>query len=346
MRSAAPPAESICFFSTDSGDRWVDEDAPLDLPPYARSGADAEAQARRFTEAGGTGVVLRFGLFYGPRSERPPVLARTGYASSIHTDDAAAAVVAALDAPAGTYNIVDDEPLPRAEYAAAARAALGVRIRLLPAAVLAAMGSRATVAVRSVRASNRRFREATGWSPRYRSVREDFAAVAAAGEDTSSSRAHASLLRTLLGVLALSSLGVGLWAEASPRSFYDTFPGFGRQWVAVDGPFNEHLLRDVGALELALATVLAVAVVSLAPVVVRTAAAAALVFATPHLLYHLAHLDVLPAGDQVANVAVLALAVFLPLTALALSRDRGQRTLWRASTAMPAASVVMNRSPR
>jgi nucleoside-diphosphate-sugar epimerase len=172
--------EAICFFYEESGDRWVDEEAPLDLPPYARSGADAEAQARRFTESGGTGVVLRFGLFYGPRSERPPVLARTGYASSIHTDDAAAAVVASLRAPAGTYNIVDDEPLPRVEYAAAARAALGARIRLLPAALLSMMGSRATVAVRSVRASNRRFREATGWAPRYRSVREGFAALASA----------------------------------------------------------------------------------------------------------------------------------------------------------------------
>jgi nucleoside-diphosphate-sugar epimerase len=187
--------EAICFFYAESGDRWLDEETPLDLPPYARSGADAEAQARRLTEAGGTGVVLRFGLFYGPRSERPPVLARSGYMSSIHTDDAAAAVVAALRAPAGTYNIVDDEPLLRTEYAAAARTALGTRIRLLPAAVLSMMGPRTTVAVRSARVSNRRFREATGWAPRYRSVREGFAALAASGGDASSPRAHASARR-------------------------------------------------------------------------------------------------------------------------------------------------------
>jgi nucleoside-diphosphate-sugar epimerase len=184
--------EAICFFYAESGDRWLDEDAPLDLPPYARSVADAEAQARRLTEAGGTGVVLRFGLFYGPRSEGPPVLARGGYMSSVHTDDAAAAVVAALRAPAGTYNVVDDEPMLRAEYAAAARGALGRSIRLLPAAVLSMMGPRATVAVRSARVTNRRFREATGWAPRYRSVREGFAALAASPADASSSRAHAS----------------------------------------------------------------------------------------------------------------------------------------------------------
>jgi hypothetical protein len=33
------------------------------------------------------------------------------------------------------------------------------------------------------------------------------------------------------------------------------FPGAGRSWVAPDGPFNEHLARDVGVLNLALAVV-------------------------------------------------------------------------------------------
>jgi nucleoside-diphosphate-sugar epimerase len=108
--------------------------------------------------------------------------------SSIHPEDAAAAVVAALHVPAGTYNIVDDEPMTRTEYAAAARAALSARIRLPPAPVLSMLGSRTTVAVRSVRVSNRRFREVSGWSPRYRSVREGFAALAASGDTAPVSR--------------------------------------------------------------------------------------------------------------------------------------------------------------
>lgn len=32
-----------------------------------------------------------------------------------------------------------------------------------------------------------------------------------------------------------------------PRSFYDDFPGGGIAWVSVDGPYNEHLIRDIGA---------------------------------------------------------------------------------------------------
>jgi NAD dependent epimerase/dehydratase family enzyme len=43
------------------------------------------------------------------------------YVSSIHLDDAAAAVSAALHAPAGTYNVVDDEPLTEARVRGGAR---------------------------------------------------------------------------------------------------------------------------------------------------------------------------------------------------------------------------------
>jgi nucleoside-diphosphate-sugar epimerase len=56
--------ESICFIYPDRGHAWIDEDVPLDPPPFGRANEAAEAQARRFTEGGGTGVVLRFGQFY------------------------------------------------------------------------------------------------------------------------------------------------------------------------------------------------------------------------------------------------------------------------------------------
>jgi nucleoside-diphosphate-sugar epimerase len=88
----------------------------------------AEANAHRFSEAGGTGTVLRFGWFYGPgatHSAQLLALARRrctqmgradGYVSSIHVADGGAAVVAALQAPAGTLNVVDDEPLTKRAY--------------------------------------------------------------------------------------------------------------------------------------------------------------------------------------------------------------------------------------
>ena len=55
-----------------------------------------------------------------------------------------------------------------------------------------------------------------------------------------------TLRRVGLGLLAVSAAIVGFWAEFAPKSFYDDFPGGGHHWVRVDGPYNQHLVRDVG----------------------------------------------------------------------------------------------------
>src|SRR5215203_6156810 len=88
--------------------------------------------------------------------------------------------------------------------------------------------------------------------------------------------------RDALIVLAVAFGTVGLWAQFAPRSFYDDFPGLGRHWISGDGPFNEHLVRDVGGLNLALAVIAVIALV---------AGIAALVYSLPHAIYHSAHLD-------------------------------------------------------
>ncbi len=178
--------ESIAFTYPDRGDEWIDESLPIDPPPGIDSVRAAEGNAQRFTEAGGVGVVLRFGFFYGPGSAHSeeflraarrhigPVTGRpSSYVSSIHLADAAAAVVAALDAPAGVYNVVDDEPLRGKDYARAVGAAVGKRPWLyLPGRFALLAGKKSEVMTRSERVSNRAFRDATGWRPRYPSARE------------------------------------------------------------------------------------------------------------------------------------------------------------------------------
>jgi nucleoside-diphosphate-sugar epimerase len=77
------------------------------------------------------GVVLRYGFFYGPGTWYRPDGAiaeqvRNGKAtiigdgaavwSFVHIDDAVAATVAAITAEPGTYNVVDDDPLPVSEW--------------------------------------------------------------------------------------------------------------------------------------------------------------------------------------------------------------------------------------
>lgn len=129
------------------------------------------------------------------------------------------------------------------------------------------------------------------------------------------------LVRAALAVLAASSAVVGVWAQAFPRSFYDDFPGLGRVWVAVDGPFNEHLVRDVGGLNLGLALVAAMALVTGRVAVARAAGGAALVYGLPHLAYHALHLDGVGTVDVVAMLASLTLVVLAGLAALGPGRS-------------------------
>jgi hypothetical protein len=134
------------------------------------------------------------------------------------------------------------------------------------------------------------------------------------------------IVRGVLTVLGVGNVPVGAWAAFAPRSFYDDFPGFGREWVRVDGPYNEHLVRDFGALNLALAVVTIAAAITLGRPLVIAVAIAWLAWGIPHLVYHLRHLDVYSTSDQVLNVVLLAALPVLAVVVLVL-------TLWRPARA-------------
>jgi nucleoside-diphosphate-sugar epimerase len=159
---------------------------------------EGERMVDRFTAEGRRGVVLRFGSFYGPTARlidealrlarwRLSILAGSpaGYVSSIHTDDVAGAAVAALDAPAGVYNVVENDPATRREYLDAFSGAFGLRrLRPMPTwLVKLTAGSGAEAVIRSQRVSNKKLRDATGWAPRYPSVRDGWPAVAREREE-------------------------------------------------------------------------------------------------------------------------------------------------------------------
>lgn len=186
--------ESVVMIYRDGGSEWIDEDWPTDDFPMARSNLAAEASAQRFSAAGKTGVVMRFGWFYGPgakHSEEFFDLARRRgvslmmgsaqtYLSSIHVADAGCAVEAALRANAGIYNVVDDEPLTKRAYADALAAGAGrKRFVRAPGRLALLLGNGATSLTRSLRVSNARFKRATGWKPAYPSAREGFMAMGA-----------------------------------------------------------------------------------------------------------------------------------------------------------------------
>ena len=173
--------ESFAPIYADAGDSWVSETAATRPASYNRTALDAEAQAGRFTGGDRAGVTLRFGMFYGPGDAATatllgavkrgwfPLFGRPeAYISWIAHEDAAGAVVAALEGPAGIYNAVEDEPMRRRELADGLARLIGVGPpRFLPAWATPLGGAVGPTIVRSLRVSNRKLRDAGGWAPRY-----------------------------------------------------------------------------------------------------------------------------------------------------------------------------------
>ena len=137
-----------------------------------------------------TGIVLRYGGFYGPgtsiapegehleliRKRRFPVVGDGGGVwSFIHVEDAADATVAAVERGSrGIYNVVDDEPAPVAEWLPAIARSVGAKPpRRVPrwlGRLLA--GEVATVMLTEVRgASNAKAKRELDWRPAHPSWR-------------------------------------------------------------------------------------------------------------------------------------------------------------------------------
>lgn len=178
---------SVTFMYLDGGAQWLEYGAPTDAPEVLASTLAAEGEVARFTRAGPRGVVLRLAVLYGAHAgSTAPMLrtARSGvspvlgppdaYASFVWDEDAGAALVAALHAPAGTYDLADDAPAPRRAVATAFARAVGRRhlLRLPTPLARLAVGKGLTFTLRSQRISHRRFTEATGWRPTVRSLEE------------------------------------------------------------------------------------------------------------------------------------------------------------------------------
>jgi hypothetical protein len=154
-------------------------------------------------------------------------------------------------------------------------------------------------------------------------------------------------IRILLVALGAPAVIIGAWAAFAPRSFYQDFPGFGQLWVRPDGPFNEHLVRDVGELNLALAFVTLAAVVWCTPLLVRLVAGAWLVEGIPHLVYHLRHLDPLASNAKISSIAGLAIVPVVALVLLALATDRGRSgaTIGRSASRSAMSSMSPSTVP-
>lgn len=133
--------------------------------------------------------------------------------------------------------------------------------------------------------------------------------------------------RLLLAVLLLGALSLGIWSYAMPRNWYETFPGFGMRWVVQSGPYNEHLVKDIGSMYLALAVLTAAALwFAGSDATVRITAAAWTTFNALHLVYHLTMLQMYDTRDKVLVVASLGLLLLVSGALLLPLRRREQRS--------------------
>lgn len=118
------------------------------------------------------------------------------------------------------------------------------------------------------------------------------------------------------GLLALTALHFTLACAIilAPRNFY------GRPWVSMGLPYNEHLLLDFGAMNLALAVVLGAAVRVMERRLITTALVSTLVFWAMHFLIHLRYLRTMSAWDEAMLMTALGLTALAPLGLLVVLR--------------------------
>lgn len=128
-------------------------------------------------------------------------------------------------------------------------------------------------------------------------------------------------LRVGLWALTIVELAVGILAMLTPRAFYDHV-----LWVDLTPPYADHLMRDYGAMNLALGVVSLIAAATMDRLVVRTALAAYISFAIPHLIIHVTHHQQYTTAAAVGETTALVVAVLLPLALLALTGNATSRS--------------------
>jgi len=181
--------EAISFVYEDGGAEWITEARAVRPSAFSASSITATDNAMGFADAYRFAVALRFGLVYGEdpitrwtlervRKGKPVLIGSAdGYMSPIAVPDAGAAVVAALAAPSGVYN-VSGAPLTRAEWAESlGRAAGGGSARFYSPLAMKVLGRRVEPFTRSQRISSDAFYNATGWRAKT-PVEEGLGAVA------------------------------------------------------------------------------------------------------------------------------------------------------------------------
>lgn len=176
---------SFDFLYPSSGDAWLDAQTTPVKTATLSSTVEAEEAVASFAASDPTrrrGISLRMGSFYGPEAPSSWEMldyarkgigalpgARAGYLPQIWLQDAISALLLALTepVPSGVYDIVDDEPVTRAQMFTLLAHAVGrKRLFVLPDLLMRLMtGAKYADTSRSLRISNRLFKAVSSWQP-------------------------------------------------------------------------------------------------------------------------------------------------------------------------------------
>ena len=178
--------QSLSFMYADHDDEWIDEHSPIDLTGATEPVVVAEHRMARFAEKGGTSVSLRFGLVTGDDRNSAWMFRRAGAGKAIgigsksswmhviHPEDVGSAVVHALSAPGGIYN-VGAEPVQRTDYVDTIAQAAGQKQgRFMPKWVERLGSDKLEILTRSQRISSQLFSDRTGWHPSHPKLTPDW----------------------------------------------------------------------------------------------------------------------------------------------------------------------------
>jgi 2-alkyl-3-oxoalkanoate reductase len=182
---------------TRTGIRLKTEEDSLDPTPPAQLKSTLDAiqmlENTVIREQAFTGIVLRYGPFYGPntsisttgtvvediRHHKFPLIGQgTGVWSFCHIHDAASATVAALNrAQRGIYNIVDDDPALVSDWLPYLAECVGAKppSRLPNLLARAVVGEHVVALMNDIRGvSNEKAKRELNWTPKWASWRQGF----------------------------------------------------------------------------------------------------------------------------------------------------------------------------
>jgi 2-alkyl-3-oxoalkanoate reductase len=184
------------IYAREGGPPATEDDSPDPDPPAQLRGTLEAIRDLERAVLGIDGIVLRYGVFYGPgtgldrdgvqteavrKRQFPLVGEGAGAWSFIHVDDAATATVAAIEhGRPGIYSVVDDDPAPLREWLPYLAELVGAKPpRRVPAWLAKRfVGEHGVAMMTQTRgSSNAKAKRELGWRPQYASWRDGFRAV-------------------------------------------------------------------------------------------------------------------------------------------------------------------------